>query len=147
MSQFTNSTTNANTHANTHNAATGMTGTGLGTSSHNAGTGYNPTSNSNQPSKAAGTFHDAKGAVKEGLGRATGAHTMAAEGRQEKLSGKQQKDAAKTQGFVEGTHDRAQGHQQATHGALAGDQSHRTAGNLCNTKGHAEQQLNRGNAF
>lgn len=79
-------------------------------------------------SKTAGAFHDAKGTVKEGLGRATGAHAMAAEGRQEKMVAKEQKGAAQTQGFAQGTHDHVQGQHQAMNGSIAGDRAHRTAG-------------------
>ncbi|TEB34286.1 hypothetical protein FA13DRAFT_1661193 [Coprinellus micaceus] len=98
---------------------------------------------SNEPSKTSGQFHSAKGNVVEAVGNVTGASSWTQSGKEEHAQGEAEYKAAQAKGYVEGTADRLGGKKDTIVGAVTGDKSQETAGNVRRDKGEAKQELNK----
>lgn len=66
--------------------------------------------------------------MKKVVGKATGAHQMESNGRQEHAAGEVEYDAARAKGYAEGTKDRATGFKDSVVGAVTGDSSQQAHG-------------------
>ncbi|KAH6906747.1 hypothetical protein BKA70DRAFT_1150929 [Coprinopsis sp. MPI-PUGE-AT-0042] len=98
---------------------------------------------SSEPSKLTGQFHSTKGNVVEAIGNVTGATTWQQSGKEEHAAGEAEYKAAQAKGYVEGTMDRVGGKKDSIVGAVTGDRSQETAGNLRQDKGEAQQEINK----
>ncbi|KIM37027.1 hypothetical protein M413DRAFT_448753 [Hebeloma cylindrosporum] len=76
---------------------------------------YNTSTADTKPSKTAGTWHSTKGEIKEGLGRTFASADLERAGREERITGEAQRNAASSQG----TGQRLAG-QNVTAGSLGG---------------------------
>jgi uncharacterized protein YjbJ (UPF0337 family) len=103
----------------------------------------NNSNNNNEPSKASGRYHSAKGTVVESLGDVTGIKSWKDSGNQEHTAGEAEVQAAKSKGYTEGTLDRVGGKKDGVVGAVAGDRQQEAAGNAQNDKGQAKQEFNK----
>ncbi|EIN11946.1 hypothetical protein PUNSTDRAFT_63376 [Punctularia strigosozonata HHB-11173 SS5] len=101
---------------------------------------YDPTNN---PSKTSGQLHSVKGNVVESIGNLTGAQSWQQSGAQEHASGEAEYNAARIKGYAEGTMDRVTGTKDSVVGAVTGDRSQETAGNLRHDKGAQQQNFNK----
>ncbi|KAG8949335.1 hypothetical protein FRC00_008193 [Tulasnella sp. 408] len=95
------------------------------------------------PSKTTGQKDSAVGSMKETVGRTVGAHNMAQRGREQHAAGEAEVNAAKTQGYAEGTADRIGGKKDSVVGAATGDTSQQYAGNARQEKGERQQEWNK----
>ncbi|KAG5350678.1 hypothetical protein E4T56_gene16577 [Termitomyces sp. T112] len=104
-----------------------------------------PTSNmgSDDSSKTSGQFHSVKGNVVEGVGNMTGNTSWQQSGKQEHAAGEAETKSAQTKGYAEGTKDRIGGKKDAVVGAVSGDRSQQTQGNIRQEKGQTQQDNNR----
>ncbi|KAJ8509015.1 hypothetical protein ONZ45_g8770 [Pleurotus djamor] len=82
----------------------------------------------------------------EGIGNLTGAESWQRSGKEEHAHGEAEYNAARAQGYAEGTQDRFGGKKDSIVGAVTGDQTQQTQGNVRHNKGEAQQDINR-NAF
>ncbi|KAJ2915441.1 hypothetical protein MD484_g4991, partial [Candolleomyces efflorescens] len=98
---------------------------------------------SSEPSKTTGQFHSTKGSAVEAIGNLTGATSWQQSGKEEHAKGEAEYKAAQAQGYAEGTMDRMTGKKDAIVGAVTGDKTQQTEGNLRRDKGEAQQELNR----
>ncbi|KAN0130272.1 hypothetical protein V8E53_011895 [Lactarius tabidus] len=98
--------------------------------------------NTNEPSKASGQFHSAKGTLVEKMGELTGNKSMTESGQQEHAAGEAEQTAAKAKNYVDGTTDRVVGKKDAVVGAVTGDSQQQVSGNVKQEKGATQQDLN-----
>ncbi|KAL1746655.1 hypothetical protein HDZ31DRAFT_81040 [Schizophyllum fasciatum] len=98
---------------------------------------------SSSPSKTSGQFHEKKGSMKETIGNALGLGGTADRGRMEHAEGKGEYNAARAQGWVEGTGDRVTGKKDSVVGAVTGDRSQQHSGEMRENKGDWKQSINR----
>ncbi|KAJ2928243.1 hypothetical protein H1R20_g8858, partial [Candolleomyces eurysporus] len=98
---------------------------------------------SSDPSKTSGQFHSTKGTVKESLGNVFGSTNLQQKGKTEHAAGETEYNAARAQGYAEGTGDRITGKKDQVVGAVTGDRSQEASGNLRQDKGEAKQDINR----
>ncbi|KAF8069181.1 mismatched base pair and cruciform DNA recognition protein [Lyophyllum atratum] len=96
-----------------------------------------------QPTKSSGQFHSTKGNVVEAIGNLTGATSWQQSGKEEHAQGEAEYKAAQAKGYTEGTMDRAGGKKDSVVGAVTGDRSQETQGNMRHDKGQAQQDINR----
>ncbi|KAJ7510021.1 hypothetical protein B0H11DRAFT_1171760 [Mycena galericulata] len=95
-----------------------------------------------EPNQTNGQFHSVKGTVVETIGNLTGATSWSQSGREEHAAGEAEYDAARAKGYVEGGMDRLTGKKDTIVGAVTGDKTQQTQGNLQHDKGEAQQNLN-----
>ncbi|KAF5356914.1 hypothetical protein D9756_006402 [Leucocoprinus leucothites] len=98
---------------------------------------------SGDPSKASGQFHSAKGNVVEGVGNLTGMTSWQQSGKEEHAAGEAEINAAQAKGYAEGTVDRMAGKKDSVLGAVTGDRTQETTGNVRHDKGQAKQEINK----
>ncbi|KAF7979868.1 hypothetical protein HWV62_40637 [Athelia sp. TMB] len=102
---------------------------------------YDNTS-SNGPDKTTGQFHSVKGTINETIGNLTGSTEWQRSGREEHQAGEAETEAARAQGWVEGTADRLGGKKDAVVGAVTNDKTQQMQGNVRHDQGRAQQELN-----
>ncbi|TFK38285.1 hypothetical protein BDQ12DRAFT_666475 [Crucibulum laeve] len=100
-------------------------------------------SSTTDASKTSGQIHNAKGSVKETLGKTFNAPHLAQSGRQEQMAGKTEVNAARGQGYAQGTGDCVEGKKDQMVGSITNDRSQQAHGNLQHSKGEAQQNFNR----
>ncbi|TRM69074.1 hypothetical protein BD626DRAFT_5043 [Schizophyllum amplum] len=98
---------------------------------------------SGSPSKSSGQYHEKKGSLKKTIGKMFGLGGTADRGRMEHAEGKGEYNAARAQGYVEGTADRVTGKKDSVVGAVTGDHSQQHAGETRGNKGDMKQSINR----
>ena len=81
-------------------------------------------------SKVNGQFHSVKGTVVESVGNVTGATSWVDSGKQEHAAGEAEYNAAQAKAWAEGVSDRVAGKKDAVIGAVTGDRSQETRGEL-----------------
>jgi len=96
-----------------------------------------------EPNQTTGQFHSVKGTVVETIGNATGLQSWQQSGKEEHAAGEAEYNAARAKGYVEGTKDRVEGKKDSVVGAITGDKTQQTQGNLQHDKGQAQQELNK----
>lgn len=101
-----------------------------------------------------------KGNVVEGVGNLTGADSWQRSGKEEHAEGEGEYDAARAQGYVEGTTDRVKGKKDSVVGSITGDRSQEASGtspsresrvcclsiyvgNVRHDKGETQQSINK----
>ncbi|TRM70114.1 hypothetical protein BD626DRAFT_476325 [Schizophyllum amplum] len=75
-------------------------------------------------------YHSLKGQAVETVGNLTGAETWQRGGREERVQGDAEYDAARAQGYVEGAADRIGGKKDNIVGAVTGDKNKQFGGTL-----------------
>ena len=73
-------------------------------------------------------YHSLKGQAVETVGNLTGAETWQTSGREERLQGDAEYDAARAKGYVEGAGDRIAGKKDNIIGAVTGDRDKQYSG-------------------
>lgn len=87
-----------------------------------------PNSTDSRCSKSGGKFTKAQGQVEETIGNLTGATSWKTSGQQKQASGEAEYKTAQTEGYAEGTKDRAGGKVDQVVGSVTGDKSKEAAG-------------------
>ncbi|TRM63473.1 hypothetical protein BD626DRAFT_402220 [Schizophyllum amplum] len=95
------------------------------------------------PSKSSGQYHSTKGNVVEAIGNATGLESWQTSGKQEHAEGEGEYNAARAQGYVEGTGDRISGKKDNVVGSITGDKSQQAQGQARHDKGETQQEVNK----
>ncbi|CAG8672877.1 15563_t:CDS:2 [Cetraspora pellucida] len=95
-----------------------------------------------EPSKADASLKYYEGAAKETLGKTVGNEKMEAEGREKKIEGQEEYDAAKMAGKAEGVKDESSGEVKKTSGDTLGDTKMKAEGKATELKGQAERKIN-----
>ncbi|PFH48872.1 hypothetical protein AMATHDRAFT_76492 [Amanita thiersii Skay4041] len=99
--------------------------------------------NNNEPSKTTGQYHSMKGSMVEAVGNMTGLQSWQQSGKEEHAQGEAEYKAAQAKGYAEGTMDRIGGKKDSIVGAVTGDKSQQTSGNIRRDKGETQQDLNK----
>ncbi|GLB45444.1 putative mismatched base pair and cruciform DNA recognition protein [Lyophyllum shimeji] len=100
-------------------------------------------SSNGSPNKTSGQLHSVKGTVVETIGNMTGSESWQTSGKQEHAEGEAETKAAQAKGYAEGTMDRLGGYKDSVVGAITGDKTQQTAGNVQKEKGSAKQEINK----
>ncbi|KAF5310604.1 hypothetical protein D9619_007762 [Psilocybe cf. subviscida] len=100
------------------------------------------TQGDSEPGKISGQYHSTKGSIVESIGNATGATSWQQAGKEERDVGDAEYKAAQAKQYGEGGADRVEGKKDAVVGAVTGDKSQETSGNIRQDKGEARQTLN-----
>ncbi|KAJ7650825.1 hypothetical protein FB45DRAFT_1018201 [Roridomyces roridus] len=100
-------------------------------------------SSTTSPNKTNGQYHSMKGTAVETVGNVTGLQSWQTSGKEEHAQGEAEYKAAQVKGYAEGTVDRASGKMDSVIGAVTGDKTQQTQGNLRNEKGQAQQEVNK----
>ncbi|KAI5825746.1 hypothetical protein K523DRAFT_323417 [Schizophyllum commune Tattone D] len=95
------------------------------------------------PSKTSGQYHEKKGNLKKTIGRLLRLRGTEDRGRIEHAQGTGEYNAARAQGYAEGTGDRITGKKDSVVGAITGDHSQQHAGEARENKGNWRQRFNR----
>ncbi|GLB42426.1 putative mismatched base pair and cruciform DNA recognition protein [Lyophyllum shimeji] len=98
---------------------------------------------SSGPSKASGQYHQLKGSVVETVGDVTGSQSWKESGQQERAQGEAEYKAAQAKEYIEGAMDRIGGKKESVLGALSGDRPLEARGNLRQSKGEMQQEVNK----
>ncbi|KAF9475468.1 hypothetical protein BDN70DRAFT_883667 [Pholiota conissans] len=98
---------------------------------------------SGEPNKTSGQFHSVKGTAVETVGNLTGATSWQQSGKEEHAAGEGEYKAAQAKGYAEGLTDRVTGKKDTIVGAVTGDKTQQTEGNIRHDKGEAQQDINR----
>ncbi|KAG5641540.1 hypothetical protein DXG03_004799 [Asterophora parasitica] len=98
---------------------------------------------SGEPNKTSGQYHSAKGNVVEGVGNVTGAPSWQQSGKEEHAAGETEYKGAQTKGYAEGAMDRVGGKKDSIVGAVTGDTTQQTQGNVRRDKGEIQQNINK----
>ncbi|CAG8817144.1 30666_t:CDS:2 [Racocetra persica] len=96
---------------------------------------------SEQPSKISADSKYYGGAVKENYGKAIGSEKMEAEGRENKIEGETEYEAAKMAGKAEGIKDETTGKSKKTTGDAIDDTKMKAEGKATELKGQAERNI------
>jgi uncharacterized protein YjbJ (UPF0337 family) len=96
-----------------------------------------------QKQRVKGHIEEAKGSIKEGIGRASGNEKLEAEGVAEGVKGSARKEAAKSTERTKGDVENAVGAIEEKAGAILGDERMQREGKLKEAKGDALKALNR----
>ncbi|KAJ3506789.1 hypothetical protein NLJ89_g6671 [Agrocybe chaxingu] len=94
------------------------------------------------PSKTSGQLHSMKGSMVEGVGNLTGSTSWQNSGKKEHAEGETEYKAAQAKGYAEGTMDRMTGMKDSVVGAVTGDKTQQTEGNMTRDKGKMQQDVN-----
>lgn len=97
---------------------------------------------SGEPTTTSGQFHSVKGNAVEAIGNLTGATSWQESGKAEHAQGEAEYNAAQVKGYAEGTADRLRGKKDGILGAVTGDRSMETRGNIQHDKGQVQQETN-----
>ncbi|EKM76680.1 hypothetical protein AGABI1DRAFT_44487 [Agaricus bisporus var. burnettii JB137-S8] len=97
---------------------------------------------SGEPSKVTGQLHSVKGTVTETIGNVTGMTSWQESGKEEHAAGESEYKAAQAKGYAEGLTDQVGGKKDSILGAVTGDQSKQTSGNVRENKGQTQKQVN-----
>ncbi|KAJ7153082.1 mismatched base pair and cruciform DNA recognition protein [Mycena crocata] len=93
-----------------------------------------------QPNKSTGQYHSTtKGTAEETIGNLTGATSWRQSGKEEHSSGEEEYKAAQAKGYAEGIANRISGKKNSVVGAITGNKSQQTQGNMQHDKGEAQQ--------
>ncbi|CCM02515.1 uncharacterized protein FIBRA_04617 [Fibroporia radiculosa] len=98
--------------------------------------------NTGEPNKTTGQYHSVKGTAVETMGNFMGSESWQQSGKDEHNQGEAEYKAAQAKGYAEGTMDRLGGKKDAVVGAVSGDRSQETTGNLRQDKGETQQNMN-----
>jgi len=98
---------------------------------------------SSDPSKTSGKVQNTLGKAEEAVGNVTGLESWKTSGQERRAEGDVEHKEAQSQGYVEGTKDRALGKKDQLAGAVTGDTSQETAGRARNDKGQTQQDWNK----
>ncbi|CAG8696024.1 7550_t:CDS:2 [Gigaspora margarita] len=95
-----------------------------------------------EPSKTDATLKYYGGATKETVGKTVGSDKMEAEGRERKIEGQSEYEAAKATGKTEGDKDQKSGEVKKATGNTIGDTQMKAEGKATEMKGQAERKVN-----
>ncbi|KAI5892116.1 uncharacterized protein SCHCODRAFT_02625350 [Schizophyllum commune H4-8] len=95
------------------------------------------------PSKTSGQYHEKKGTFKKTIGRIFRMRGTENRGRLEHAEGEGEYNAARAEGYAEGTGDRIAGKKDSVVGAITGDRSQQHSGSARQNKGNWKQRFNR----
>ncbi|KAK0220045.1 mismatched base pair and cruciform DNA recognition protein [Armillaria fumosa] len=98
-------------------------------------------SSESNPSKSAGRYHSMKGNIVETVGKLTGSKGLQQSGAEERRGEDTEYNAARAQGYAEGSRDRAADYEEII-ASLTRDKFQQAEGNARQEKGREQQELN-----